>query len=112
MSVQLSGRTTTIVHHALPAETSFSARELLTLGFSWFLVTAIGLMPLADAALGRTSLIATPTMIVVAVALGSAVVLRRRYSWLGLVLHIYGQIAIWLSLFVMSLAWLLFIGAR
>jgi hypothetical protein len=25
-------------------------------------------------------------------------------SWVGLVLHIFGQIAIWLSLFVMSLA--------
>ncbi|WP_235188252.1 hypothetical protein [Sphingomonas sp. FUKUSWIS1] len=34
----------------------------------------------------------------------SAVLLRRRYSWMGLVLHIFGQIAIWLSLFVMSLA--------
>jgi hypothetical protein len=38
------------------------------------------------------------------IAVGSAVLLRQRYSWLGLVLHIYGQIAIWLSLFVISLA--------
>jgi hypothetical protein len=32
----------------------------------------------------------------------------RRYSWIGSVMHIYGQIAIWLSLFAMSLAIVLF----
>ena len=45
-----------------------------------------------------------PTTIAFFVAVGSTVLLRRRYSWMGLVLHIFGQIAIWLSLFVMSLA--------
>jgi hypothetical protein len=45
-----------------------------------------------------------PATIAFFVTVGSAVLLRRRYSWIGLVLHIFGQIAIWLSLFVMSLA--------
>ena len=38
------------------------------------------------------------------IAVGSGILLRKRHSWVGVVLHIYGQIAIWLSLFVMSLA--------
>ena len=45
-----------------------------------------------------------PTTIAFFIAVGSGVMLRRRYTWVGVVLHIYGQIAIWLSLFVMSLA--------
>ena len=45
-----------------------------------------------------------PTTIAFFVAVGSAVLFRRRYSWMNLVLHIFGQIAIWLSSFVMSLA--------
>jgi len=65
---------------------------------------AIGLMPIAEASLSRSPSIGMPTAIVFFVAVGSAVLLRRRYSWMGLVLHIFGQIAIWLSLFVMSLA--------
>jgi len=69
---------------------------------------AIGLAPLAEAALIRSPLIIMPTTVAFFVAVGSAVLLRRRYSWMGLVLHIFGQIAIWLSLFVMSLAITLF----
>jgi len=65
---------------------------------------AIGLMPIAEMSLDRSPSITTPTAIAFFTAVGSAVLLRQRYSWLGLVLHIYGQIAIWLSLFVMSLA--------
>lgn len=65
---------------------------------------AIGLMPIAEASLSRSPSVSMPTTIVFFVAVGSAVLLRRRYSWMGLVLHIFGQIAIWLSLFVMSLA--------
>lgn len=76
----------------------------LVLGFSWMLVMAIGLMPIAEMSLDRSPSITTPTAIAFFTAVGSAVLLRQRYSWLGLVLHIYGQIAIWLSLFVMSLA--------
>ena len=72
--------------------------------FSWMLVMAIGLMPLAEASLHRSPSITLPTTITFFVAVGSGILLRRRYSWVGLVLHIYGQIAIWLSLFVMSLA--------
>jgi threonine/homoserine/homoserine lactone efflux protein len=53
-----------------------------------------------------------PTTIVFFVAVGSAILLRRRYSWMGLVLHIFGQIAIWLSLFVMSLAIVLAVFSR
>lgn len=76
----------------------------LIFGFSWLLVMAIGLTPLAEASLARSPSITMPTTIVFFVAVGSAVLLRRRYSWVGLVLHMFGQIAIWLSLFVMSLA--------
>jgi hypothetical protein len=76
----------------------------LIFGFSWLLVMAIGLMPLAEASLDRSPSITMPTTIAFFVAVGSAILLRRRYSWMGLVLHIFGQISIWLSLFVMSLA--------
>ena len=76
----------------------------LIFGFSWLLVMAIGLAPLAEASLSRSPSITMPTTIAFFVAVGSAILLRRRYSWMGLVLHIFGQIAIWLSLFVMSLA--------
>ncbi|TVV76981.1 hypothetical protein FOY91_02435 [Sphingomonas solaris] len=77
-------------------------------GFSWLLVMAIGLMPLVEAALLRSPSVTTPSLIAFFVAVGSGVLLRRRYSWVGLVMHIYGQIAVWLSLFVMSLAIALF----
>lgn len=80
------------------------AIEGVLLAFSWFLVTAIGLMPLAEAGLQRSPSVAFPTTVAFFVAVGSGILLRRRYSWVGVVLHIYGQIAIWLSLFVMSLA--------
>lgn len=76
----------------------------LVFGFSWLLVMAIGLVPIAEVSLSRSPSITMPATIAFSVAIGSAVLLRRRYSWIGLVLHIFGQIAIWLSLFVMSLA--------
>lgn len=87
---------------------SLNHNELLLFAFSWLLVTAIGLMPLAEVALQRTPSITLPTTTALFIAVGSAILLRQRYSWVGLVLHIYGQIAIWLSLFVMSLAIALF----
>lgn len=64
---------------------------------------ANGLMPLADAVLGRAPSIVMPTAITFAIAIGSALMLRRHYSWTWLILHIYGQIVIWLSIFAMSL---------
>lgn len=76
----------------------------LIFGFSSLLVIAIGLAPLAEASLSRSPSITMPTTIAFFVAVGSAILLRRRYSWMGLVLHIFGQMTIWLSLFVMSLA--------
>lgn len=76
----------------------------LIFSFSWLLVMAIGLMPIAEVSLSRSPSITMPPTIAFFVAVGSAVLLRRRYSWISLVLHIFGQIAIWLSLFVMSLA--------
>jgi hypothetical protein len=77
----------------------------LIFGFSWLLVMTVGLAPLAEASLlSRSPSITMPTTIAFFVAVGSAVLLRRRYSWMNLVLHIFGQIAIWLSFFVMSLA--------
>ena len=74
------------------------------LGFSWLLVMMIGLFPLAEASLNRSPSITMPTTIAFFIAVGSGILLRRRHSWVGVVLHIYGQIAIWLSLFAMSLA--------
>jgi hypothetical protein len=90
------------VQHSPPALTDMFGT--LVFGFSWSLVMAIGLAPLAEASLSRSPSITMPTTIAFFVALGSAILLRRRYSWMGLVLHIFGQIASWLSLFVMSLA--------
>jgi len=91
-----------VAPHRPPALTDISGS--LIFGFSWLLVMAIGLMPLAEASLARSPSITMPTTIAFFIAVGSAILLRRRYSWMGLVLHIFGQIAIWLSLFVMSLA--------
>ncbi|WP_231902920.1 hypothetical protein [Sphingomonas melonis] len=88
--------------HRSPALTDLTGS--LIFGFSWLLVMAVGLMPLAEAVLHRSPSITMPTTIAFFIAVGSGVMLRRRYTWVGVVLHIYGQIAIWLSLFVMSLA--------
>ncbi|MEP9403731.1 hypothetical protein [Sphingomonas sp. VNH70] len=85
-------------------------RSRVVLAFSWLLVLALGLLPLAEATMARSPSIATPALISFFVAVASGIVLRRRYSWVGLAMHIYGQIAIWLSLFVMSLAALLFVA--
>lgn len=98
------------VQHRPPALNDLSGS--LIFGFSWLLVMAIGLMPIAEASLSRSPSITMPTTIAFFVAVGSAVLLRRRYSWMGLVLHIFGQIAIWLSLFVMSLALVLALAAH
>ena len=73
-------------------------------GFSWMLVMAVGLMPIVDASLKRSPLISMPVAIAFFVAVASGIALRRRYSWMGFVLHIFGQIVIWLSIFCMSLA--------
>ena len=93
-----------MIRTSRPADDVLPMSSNLVFGFSWMLVMAIGLMPLAEASLHRMPSITMPTAITFFVAVGSAILLRRRYSWVGLVLHIYGQIAIWLSLFVMSLA--------
>jgi len=90
------------VQHRPPALNDLSG--IFIFGFSWLLVMAIGLMPIAEVSLSRSPSITMPATIAFFVAVGSAVLLRQRYSWVGLVLHIFGQIAIWLSLFVMSLA--------
>jgi len=90
------------VQHRPPAPGDMSGT--LIFGFSWLLVMAIGLAPLAEAFLSRSPSLTMPTTIAFFVAVGSAVLLRRRYSCMGLVLHIFGQIAIWLSIFVISLA--------
>jgi hypothetical protein len=67
---------------------------ILIFGFSWLLVMAIGLAPLAEASVARSPSIAMPTTIAFFVAVGSAILLRRRYSRMGLVLHIFGQMTI------------------
>jgi hypothetical protein len=90
-----------------------SYRDNLVFGFSWLLVMAIGLMPLAEVGLNRSPSITLPTTGAFFIAVCSGILLKRRYSWMAVVLHIYGQIAIWLSLFVMSLAAVLaLIGSR
>ena len=86
------------------SHSEYGAFDAATSGFSWLLVMAIGLMPIAEASLNRSPSITMPTTIAFFVAVISGIHLRRRRSWVGVVLHIYGQIAIWLSLFVMSLA--------
>lgn len=87
-----------------PLSTEPTVTENLILGFSWMLIMAIGLVPIVEESLHRSPSITVPTAVAFFIAIGSAALLRQRYSWLGVVLHIYGQIAIWLSLFVMSLA--------
>lgn len=77
-------------------------------GFSWVLVVAIGLMPLLEASRHREPSISTPAAIAFFAATASALVIRRSYTWVGLVLHVFSQIMIWLSLFVMSLALVLY----
>lgn len=77
------------------------------LGFSWLFVSALGLLPLAEAALHRAPSINAPIAIAFFIAVGSGAVLRRRYTWVGVALHIYSQIAIWLSLFCVSLTMVL-----
>lgn len=90
-----------------------SYKDNLVFGFSWLLVMVIGLMPLAEAGLNRSPSITLPTTGAFFIAVCSGVLLKRRYSWIAVVLHIYGQVAIWLSLFVMSLAAVLaLIGSR
>lgn len=71
---------------------------------SWFLVTILGLMPIAEALLHRPPSVSRLAVIAFFVAVGSAAALRRRYTWLGVVLHIYSQIAIWLSITFCSMA--------
>lgn len=69
-------------------------RDEALFGFFWLLVMAIGLTPLAEAVRHRSRSITMPTIIAFFVAVCSGVLLRRRYSWVGVVLHIYGQIVI------------------
>lgn len=81
-----------------------------TLAFSWFLAVGLGLVPVADKILGRDTALLTPGSAVIVVAVVSAFLLRRRYPWVRLVLHIYGQIMIWLSLSCVAIAATLFWG--
>jgi hypothetical protein len=76
------------VQHRPPALGDMSGTQIF--GFSWLLIMAIGLAPLAEASLSSPSL-TMPTTIAFFVAVGSAVLLRRRYSWMGLVLHIFAR---------------------
>jgi len=103
---------TSSTHSRAPVFQTGGVTDHALFGFSWLLVMAVGLMPLVEASLHRSPSITLPTTIAFFVAVGSAVLLRQRYSWVGLVLHIYGQIAIWLSLFVMSLGIALFVTGQ
>jgi hypothetical protein len=66
-----------------------------TLGFSWLIVSALGLLPLAEVSLNREPSITAPIVAAFFIAVGSGAILRRRYTWVGIVLHIYSQVANW-----------------
>lgn len=74
---------------------------------SWFLVTVLGLIPIVEAKLHRTPSMPSLAIVAFLIAVGNAAVLRRRYTWLGVVLHIYSQIAIWLSVTFYSMAFVI-----
>ncbi len=74
---------------------------------SWFVVTVLGLMPLAEVRLHRGPSVSPLAIVAFFIAIGSAAALRRRYTWLGVVLHIYSQIAIWLSVTFCSMAFII-----
>ncbi|BBE00172.1 hypothetical protein SAMIE_2000580 (plasmid) [Sphingobium amiense] len=76
--------------------------------FSWLLVSALGLLPLFDETLSRDPTPSASALIVFFVAVGSAAVLRRHYSWVGVVMHVFSQIFMWLSVFCVSLAGVLY----
>lgn len=103
---------TTSIQSPASSSRTPSVSEKALIGFSWSIVMVVGLMPLIETWLHRSPSLTMPTVIAFFAAVGSGVLLRRRYSWVGLVMHIYGQIAIWLSLFVTSLAFLLVAGGH
>lgn len=74
---------------------------------SWLLVTLLGLMPIAEAKLHRAPSVPSLAIVAFFIAIGSAAAVRRRYTWLGVVLHIYSQIAIWLSVTFCSMAFVM-----
>ncbi|WP_303762689.1 hypothetical protein [Sphingobium yanoikuyae] len=80
----------------------------LALMFSWLLVSALGLLPLFDETLSRDPTPSASALIVFFVAVGSAAVLRRHYSWVGVVMHVFSQIFMWLSVFCVSLVGVLY----
>lgn len=79
--------------------------------FSCILIMAFGLMPIVDASLRRSPVILMPLAIALFVTIASALILRRRHSWLDFVLYVFGQIAIWLSIFCMSLVGVLYVSS-
>lgn len=81
-----------------------SIRGTLVLGVSWMLVMALGLWPVVEAVRAQQPSFALPTALAFSIAVGSAALLRKHYSWVGGLLHIVGQILIWLSIFCLSLA--------
>lgn len=94
---------TTAIKRPVSVTPISDASEQALFGVSWLVVMVVGLMPLFETWFHRSPSVTMPTMIAFFVAVGSGVLLRRHYSWVGLVMHIYGQIAIWLSLFCISL---------
>lgn len=83
-------------------------RSDAAVAFSWFLVISLGTMPIADRFLGRSTSLMGPGCIVSVVAIVSAMLLRKRHPWIRVVLHIYGQIMIWISLSCVAIAATLF----
>ena len=74
------------------------------LGLSWLAIIVLGLTPLLGEIYRRPDSIVAPAMLAFAIAVSSAALLRDHYSWIGAALHVAGQVMIWLSIFVLTLA--------
>lgn len=71
---------------------------------SWFLVGCLALVPLADSSIVHSHTVVITGLLVALISVLSCFFLRVRYEWLGLVLHIYSQVMIWLSITVLIIA--------
>lgn len=78
------------------------------LTFSWVAIVLLGLAPLLEELYHRPYSAAAPATLAFAIAISSAAILRHHYSWLGAALHIAGQVMIWLSIFSLTIAALIF----
>ena len=74
------------------------------LGLSWLAVVLLGLTPLLGELYRRPDSAVAPATLAFSFAVSSAALLRHHYNWVGAALHVAGQVMIWLSIFVLTLA--------